>query len=196
MVFDSQKGCSLIVDVAVRENGMYVLADSRYGRLFTYDMEGNLLYILGGSGDRTGFFRNLCAVDYHGEKIVAADSNGSMTVFAPTEYGRCIEQATDYTYTGQYDLADACWNQALDMDANIYSAYVGKGNEEYRRGNYRKAMEYFKVIDDTGNYSKAKEAFREEWLESHFIWIGLGVIACLAVVLVWRIRLKRRGQNG
>ena len=197
LVFDAQKGCSTIVDVAVRPNGLYTLADNKYGRLFTYDSDGNLLYILGGSGEQRGFFNNLCAVDYNGEEIVAVDTNGSITVFAPTEYGRCIEQATEYTYNGQYDLADACWDQALEMDANIYSAYVGKGNAEYRRGNYQEAMAYFKVINDEENYSKAKEAFREHFLEQNYVWLGsvaLG-ISVLVFVYIRFIRKKREGKS-
>ena len=41
-------GPSQIVDVVYRDHGIYSLLDARRGRIFTYDHEGNLLYIFGG----------------------------------------------------------------------------------------------------------------------------------------------------
>ena len=47
-------GISTIVDVVYRDKGIYSLLDSKRGRIFTYDHEGNLLYIFGGLGVQAG----------------------------------------------------------------------------------------------------------------------------------------------
>lgn len=49
-------GASRIIDVVVREKGIYSVIDSTRGRIFTYDHEGNLLYIFGGIGSQEGTF--------------------------------------------------------------------------------------------------------------------------------------------
>ena len=40
--------------VVVRNQGIYSILDSVRGRIFTYDHEGNLLYIFGGLGSQEG----------------------------------------------------------------------------------------------------------------------------------------------
>lgn len=188
-----EEGCSLIVDVAVRENGIYTLADSRRGRLFTYDQNGNLLYIFGGSGTQIGSFSTICAVDYCGDKLIAADKNGLVTVFEPTDYGECINNAVTQEYLGDFEQADAYWNKALSYDANLYTAYVGKGKAEYHKGNYTKAMAYFRAVGETQNYSKAKRMNRQRILEKYSTPILLSVtVLGVGGFAFYVIRKKRR----
>jgi len=44
---DSYQGASELIDVKVRDGGMFSVLDRKRGRIFTYDNEGNILYIFG-----------------------------------------------------------------------------------------------------------------------------------------------------
>ena len=68
---------------AACSGGMYSVLDSKRGRVFTYDSQGNLLYIFGGRGDQKGQFNQPCALIYNGDEILVADrSRNSVQVFA------------------------------------------------------------------------------------------------------------------
>ena len=51
-------GASRIVDVVYRGYGIYSILDITRGRIFTYDDEGNLLYIFGGRGSQEGTLKS------------------------------------------------------------------------------------------------------------------------------------------
>lgn len=55
---------------AACSGGMYSVLDSKRGRVFTYDSQGNLLYIFGGRGDQKGQFNQPCALIYNGDEIL------------------------------------------------------------------------------------------------------------------------------
>lgn len=190
--FDVTDGCSTIVDVSVRGNGVYTLLDSRRGHIFTYDQSGNLLYILGGTGDQIGCFSAPSALTWWGEELVVADKKGALTVFAVTDYGRCINRAVEADYAGDYEASDEYWNRALDYDANLYAAYIGKGKAEYRRGDYLKAMTYYRAVGETDYYSKAKAKYRQEWLADNAVIVGIvGVFLLGVLIYFWFFRKKK-----
>ncbi len=192
IVFDVTDGCSTIVDVSVRGGGVYTLLDSRRGHIFTYDQSGNLLYILGGTGDQVGCFSAPSALTWWGETLVVADKSGSLTAFEVTDYGRCINRAVEADFVGDYEASDEYWNLALDYDANLYAAYIGKGKAEYRRGDYLKAMTYYKAVGETDYYSKAKAKYRQEWLADNALIVGIvGVFLLGVLIYFWFFRKKK-----
>ena len=201
--FDTQEGASIIVDVAVGESGMYTLIDGKRQRVFTYDQDGNLLYIFGGSGDRMGHFQSLSSVCYIGNRLLFADSvAGYLTLMEPTDYGESVIEAIKLVYNGDFESADQFLNRALSYNANLYMAYLGKGIATYRQGNYKQAMEYYKVIGETKNYGEAKRAYQKELLEEYmiFFWIAGAVIIVLfvvgAMVKARKKRFRKKGGNG
>jgi len=198
--FDVTEGASMVVDVAIGEAGMYTILDAKRQRAFTYDQDGNLLYVMGGSGDRIGTFRTLSSVCYLGENLLFADSAaGYLTLMKPTDYGKCVNRAAMLSYGGDFEQADQCWNQALSYNANLYMAYIGKGEIAYRQGDYQLAMEYYKVVGETKNYGEAKRAYQEQILTEYmlFFWIGGGIlIVGIATLFIIRSRKKRLQKGG
>lgn len=191
--FDVTDGSSVIVDVAVRGSGMYTMLDSRRGHIFTYDQDGSLLYILGGTGDQIGCFSAASALTWWGDTLVVADKSGFLTAFTVTDYGSCINRAVEADYAGQYEESDRYWNLALDYDANLYAAYIGKGKSEYRRENYVQAMKYYRAVGETEYYSKAKAKFRQEWLEQNALAVGVVAVILLGTLIYfWFFRKKQR----
>ena len=102
-------GPSQIVDVVYRGHGTYSLLDSRRGRIFTYDHEGNLLYIFGGIGSQAGTFLTPTAIEQLGSRLLVLDSQqGNLTVFAQTEYGSLINRAVALRFDGDETQAVTC----------------------------------------------------------------------------------------
>ncbi len=193
--FTAADGCSTIADVAVRGGGVYTLLDSRRGRLFTYDRGGALLYILGGTGDRIGCFTSPCAVAWWNGRLAAADGAGALTLFDVTDHGRVVDAAVAADEAGDYAASDKYWDMALDTDANLYTAYTGRGKAEYRKGNYKAAMALYRAVGETTYYSQAKAAFRQQWLRDHALPVGIaGVLAVGALIYVWFFRRKKSAK--
>ena len=86
-------GASRIVDIVYRGNGIYTVIDTTRGRVFTYDHEGNLLYIFGGKGSQKGTFKSPVAVEMKDDQILVLDSHrGEIMFFVATKYGSLINQ--------------------------------------------------------------------------------------------------------
>ena len=181
-------GASNFVDVTINGDGMYSLLDSKRGRIFTYDFDGQLLYIFGGDsnyGNNIGSFYSPSSIVKSGEKYIVSDiANDMLTIFEPTQYGSLINSAVSYNYNGKYEKAAEQWRQVLKLNANCEQAYVGIGISELRSKDYVSAMESFKLGSDRSYYSKAFKAYRQLWLEKNFVWIVIIIVAVLVAVCV------------
>ncbi len=182
---------SIIADVALRENGCYSLLDSRRGRVFTYDMESNLLYIFGGQGNQFGKFQSASSLVYWGEDILVSDKlTGKITVFEPTNYASIINEAIQLEYEGEYDKAYEAWGKALVYNSNLSTAYYGIGKMEYRLKQYDEAMEHLELIDETYFYSKALVMRRKGILTIAIPVCVIGVV--LIAVSIWLVKKIRK----
>lgn len=181
-MIDSKTSVSYFTDIAAREAGMYTVLDRQYGRVFTYDGLGNLLYVFGGLGDAAGLFRLPVAVDSNGADLIVLDSIGNFTVFKPTEYGRLILAALTFYDRGMYDEATEVWKQVLKLNSNYDKAYSGIGQALLRQGDYEAAMAHFQLGQDRGGFSNAFGLFRETLIQERggqFVTVLVVVILCL-----------------
>ena len=65
---------------------MYSAIDRNSGRVFTYDANGNLLYVFGGHGQLDGLFQNPVAIaEMNGRLLVLDSATNQLTLFAPTD---------------------------------------------------------------------------------------------------------------
>ncbi len=193
-------GASNFVDVTVNDCGMYSLLDSKRGRVFTYDFDGNLLYIFGGSGNNgndIGTFYTPTAMIKNGENYLVLDlSIGMITVFEPTQYGKLVNAAVSDNFNGKYSEAAEKWQQVLKLNANCEQAYVGIGISQLREGNYTDAMESFKLGSDRNYYSKAFKLYRQNWLEKNFVWIVVILVVLMALLCIGLVKMeKHRVEN-
>lgn len=187
-------GASTIEDVAVGENDIYSLMDSRHNKIFTYDGEGNLLYAFGGSGSSLGNFTQLSAIDYYGDDLVALDKEGSsLTLFTQTEYGQLIDKVITLQSERKYTETIPIWEEIKAANNNFDLAYVGIGKSLLQQGDYDQAMEYFYAADVPEQYSLAMKEARSEKLENFAILIPIVII--LVVVLLVKIFAKARAYN-
>lgn len=186
-----------IVDIAVdSESGRYTILDSRTGRFFTYDADGNMLYLCGGLGIAQGAFQTASALDINGDYVYVADTGSrTVTVLRATEYVHAINEAAEATSNGLWTESIALWEDVLSYNSNMYIANIGLGKAEMRLAmaliddqtdenglnaldHYAKAIVYFDRASEKTNYSVAFTALRTNELEKYFglIFGAIGVL--------------------
>ena len=201
-------GVPQVKDVAVdNESGRYTMLDFTMGRFFTYDSEGNLLYVGGGAGNQYGRFKSPNAIALNGTDILVSDGgNNTITVFEATEYVKLINEASYAGTHGMYDEAEELWRNVIQYNSNMYIAYIGLGKAELRRGmqkfddsrleNYENALKYFETADEKVNYSKAYQELLKDSMTKNFNWIMLGLGILIAGVVALYVRFKLRQKKG
>lgn len=183
-------GPSQINDVVYRGEGVYSLLDRKRGRIFTYDHEGNLLYIFGGLGTQEGTFMTPVAIEQWGGKLLVMDSTrAEIYIFSATEYGRLINEAVALRHSGDEALAVPLWERVLELDENNELANSGIGKAYLSAGDNEMAMKYLKLGMNREYYSVAFKRWRSEILK---VWMGpvLTAVAVLCVA-VWLFRQVR-----
>lgn len=170
-------GSSVLTAVGVSKTGNFTVSDSKRGRLFTYDSEGNLLYITGdqpggnkytGSGGLSNCIISPIAVDYlyrttvDGDEeetvIVLDNSSNSILLFETTEFGQAVNTATYLYQTGQIE------DQIVKNEKG--EEVVVKGAESYWREVIRMNTNYElaylgigKALNRRGEYKEAMKYF-------------------------------------
>lgn len=191
-------GPSRMKDITAFDNGLYFALDHIRNRVFGYDNQGNMLFAFGGVGNMNGYFQSPSAIEHMGTDLLVLDSQDcSLTVFTPTDYCNLIYKAIDEYTTGEYDTSSKTWAKVLEYNGNFDLAYIGVGRSLLRQGDYKKAMEYFKLTWDTNNYSKAFKLYRKQWVEEHIGFIFLGIVIILVVPLaVGKVKkIKQEVEN-
>jgi len=190
-------GPSLFVDIKARSSGMYSALDVTRCRIFTYDSEGNLLYVFGGIGHIEGMLLRPAAIDVLNNKILVMDQlRGDIVVYTETEYGREINLAVQARYEGREMDAVEHWQRVLHMDAHYELAYAGVGKSLLASGQNEEAMEYLKKGNEPRYYSIALRRYRTDVMKD-FSGVIFTVIVLSAVgLVVYRIlRKPKEGAN-
>ena len=186
------KGVSNIKDITSGPNGVWSIIDTKRSKVYTYDKDGNLLYIFGDKGSQLGNIAEPTAITYQGGNIVVLDNgNKSFTVFRRTEYAEILDEAIYYQNQGDYDIAVDRWEKVLARNNNFDSAYVAIGKSLYRDGKYEEAIKYYQNAYDTENYAIAFKDLRKEKMEKLFIhMIILIVVVCILLGKVFGYAAK------
>lgn len=194
----SVRGPSRFTSITVNDYGVYTVADEKTGRLFTYDDEGNLLYISAGRGNELFNLNNPVAIRYQGENILALDkSRQAVLRYEPTEIARVINKATKYHYDGNLDAASNEWNNVVSLNPNYEYAYVGIGKSLLNEERYEEAMQYFQIGYDVKYYSRAYKLSRDETIEKIFTPVITTVIVLIAAWYGYKAynKIQRRKIN-
>ncbi len=186
-------GPSQIVDVVYRDHGIYSLLDARRGRVFTYDHEGNLLYIFGGIGTQAGTFRTPAAIEQMGNRLLVLDSQqANISIFSETEYGNLINRAVSLRFDGDESQAVPLWQEVLRLDENNELANSGIGKAYLSAGDNEKALIYLRRGMNRAYYSVAFKRWRNDLLTGNISWILTGLIVLVVLLLVWSKIIKPR----
>lgn len=190
-------GPSQFTDVVYRDSGIYSCLDRKRGRIFTYDHEGNLLYIFGGMGTQEGTFSMPVAIESIGDILLVLDANrASILCFDVTEYGRLINEAVALRYSGDETAAVELWKQVLTLDENNELANTGIGKAYLTSGDYVQAMKYLELGMSRTYYSIAYKRYRNNILtENANILLTGAIVIIAAIIIVSRVRKKKGGKK-
>lgn len=198
-------GPSQFVDVVYRDRGIYSCLDRKRGRVFTYDHEGNLLYIFGGLGTQAGTFKLPVAVEQIGSDLLVLDAtDAKVTYFKETEYGRLINDAVGLRYDGDEAEAVDLWQKVLLLDENNELANTGIGKAYLTAGDYKLAMKYLKLGMARDYYSVAYRRYRNDFLTKNAnIYLTVIIVAIILVVVyknlkksgIIVVRTKKKGDE-
>lgn len=176
-------GPSKIIDVALGPAGMWSIIDEKRSKIFTYDQDGNLLYIFGDKGSQLGNIANIQSISYKGDELLILDkSNDTITIYKRTEYGDLLVEALQNTEDRKYDQAVVYWEKILQRNANFDMAYIGIGDSLYRQGKYEEAMDMYKYAYAVEDYSRAYKEIRKDWMEKYILVVPLVIIIFFVLV--------------
>ena len=190
-------GPSQFADVVYRDNGMYSCLDKKRGRIFTYDYEGNLLYIFGGLGYQEGTLQIPAAIEAIGDRIVVLDSQrNQIVIYSVTEYGDLINRAVALRYEGDETEAVALWERVLELDEDNELANTGIGKAYLSAGDYKLAMKYLKLGMNKSYYAIAYKRYRNAWLANYIGYFFTGAVVIIAgIIVLIRVRKRRKGAK-
>ena len=200
-------GGSQFVDIDVNEFGNVMVLDRTRGRIFTYDFDGNLLYVAGQlanvGGNQTNLsnaFLSPSALVYFQDKVLVVDQmNKNMMEFSYTEFGKLVNQATKEYYLGNYESAKALWEEVLVLNTNYFLAYAGIAKAELRSGDYESAMKNAKLGYDDLTYSRSYQPYRYSKLVVVFPYLIGGALVLLVYLfgrtIVKSVQKAREEEN-
>ena len=193
----SLSGPSVFVDIVAMSHGMYAALDSTRGRIYTYDSEGNLLHVTGGTGTLQGMSRRPVAIETIRDDFLVLDAHGRgrITQFTPTEYGALINTAIRARYDGDENTAVAAWRRLVEIDENFDLAWSGIGRTMLAQGDNVSAMYYLRRGMDVRYYSVAFRRNRLDVMQNILpnILTGGMILAVGVIVLKVALKLKKRG---
>lgn len=202
-LFGGKAGPSKLIDIKVREGGMYSALDSLRGRIFTYDDEGNLLYVFGGKGTQLGTFKTPVAIEFLKESLVVLDRGKSnVVVYEPTAFGLSVNKAVKLHYDGEDTEAVESWKKVLTLNSNYDIAYIGIGKSLLIEKKNKEALSYFKAGMERKYYSVAYKRYRREVMKEHFgTFLSVVMILIAALLLFkgvkkWRQRRANERETG
>ncbi|MEF2247387.1 YIP1 family protein [Paenibacillus sp. IITD108] len=185
------------VDIFVDDEGFISSLDQQKGRIFQYDMSGNLLFIEGGLGTQTGGFKTPSAIAGLNESLLIVDSaKNNLTVYKQTSYGHYVREAVKRYDDGQYAEAVELWREVLKRNGNLELAYTGIGKALYSSEQYKEAMKYYKWGYDMDGYSDAYKGYRKQALRHNALLVMLLIGLLLAAIGFTNYKRKQRAALG
>ena len=186
------RGPSIFVDVAVNpESSTYACLDRKRGRIFSYDEDGNLLYIYGNLSEQDGQFMSPTAIERFGRGLLVTDAQlNTLTRLDVTTYADQIQSALIAHGSGRYEDAAALWREVLRQNSNSELAYYGLGRTQMRTDDFAGAMTSFRLANHRRAYSDAFQLWLKDVVREYLVWIVLGVVALIAAL--WAIARYKR----
>ena len=183
------------IDIAYMQNGIFAALDRTRGRVFLYDKNGDNLMVFGNIGSTNGAFSQPTAIEAYQDRIYVYDNTlGSVTVFAPSQYGENVLRATRMYLDGNYADSIEIWNRVLEENQSFSLAYLSIGRALSGQNRNREAMEYFKRANAKADYSEVFREVRKDFL-TEWLWLIM-VILIIAAAAVTAIGIvKRKGRN-
>ena len=200
-------GSSIFTAIDINDAKIYSVVDSTRGRIFTYDDEGNLLYVSGEQGNLSNNINTPVAISYFNndneEYVLVLDQlSKSVLIYETTEFGKLVNEATRLYLNNDIEESQVTWEKVVKMNSNYELGYVGIGKSILRAANvetdktkqlakYKEAMRMFKLGHNAVYYSDAFKQYRNITLKDNFALIMTGFV----VIVVAGVALKFLTKN-
>ncbi len=190
-----------IVDLDIGDDGSINCLDAAAGRVFQYDGDANLLFIMGTTGDQVGAFPagGAVAVETKGsecEEIYVLDGvKGTVTIFEQNEFGAIVHEANALYQDGYYEEALTPWFEVLKRDGSYRSAYLGIASAYYNMGRFQESMDYAKKADSSKRYNRAFAQYRAQWMKAYFGQVLAFTVLLILLCILRKLRRKNRLQE-
>ena len=185
------------IDIDISENGCINCLDYTTGRIFQYDENCALLFIMGAKAHQEGGFETPSALESYGTRLYVADSaKNTVTIFKETDFGGIVHKANEMYNDGFYVEALGWWYEVLRRDGNYTRAYLGIACGLLRQERYREAMKYARLAASPKVYDEAFEGYRSLLTERYGGELFLGIIVLSAgVFLLKKYRRKKHPEE-
>ena len=174
------------VDLCVDSDGIINMVDNISGRIYQYDGNGNNLMVFGGTGNWSGKFLSASsiAINSKGNIFVLDSTQNLVHMMKPTEFTLLIHKALKNYEDGKYDKAVEYWRQVMDISPNYPMAHKGMGDSYLRNGEYRKAMQEYRISFYLPGYSEAFDAQLLLTVREHFAFVLFGILAIAILIML------------
>lgn len=184
-----------LTDIDIDENGFINILDYATGRVFVYDEFCSLVTIFGtksNTSDQKGSFNGPNALEAaYGNIYVVDGIKNDITVYSTTLYGSYLKQAVLLYDDGRYVDAEPYWQEVLNRNGTCSFAQLGLGKAALNKGEYKKAMDYFKDCYSQKNYDRAFKYYREQWLQDNFVLVFAVVALAIVAIFVVSLLIKK-----
>lgn len=185
------------VDITVGD-GTFIYVLEQYSKcVYVYDRDGTLVSVFGGEGTVKGRFSVPTAIEINskGEILVLDKQTGAIHHFAPTVFINDVLSARRYYDNGEYNKSAEMWKRVLETDANYVVANRGLANCCEKFENYKEAMEYYRIADDTAGYGKAFSEYRHGIFREHFFLVVVIIAVIATLLLLFCVFLKKTADK-
>ena len=200
------EGSSKFTAIDVNKDRIYSVADKTRGRIFTYDEEGNLLYVSGEKGNLDSNIKNPVALKYFNvtdpttnhtsEYVLLLDQGaGTIMVYETTQFGKLVNEATSLYLNNDIHGAKVKWEEVAKMNSNYELAYVGIGKSLLRNGQYEESMKYFELGHNAEYYSDAFKQYRNDLLKDNFGILMTGIVVIVVAGIALTVTKKIYAKN-
>ena len=195
---DSVIGASSIVDAAIGPSGTWTILDNLRQKYYTYDEQGNLMFVFGDKGTQIGNTTNAVSIAYNGEDFLVLDKDtDAITVYKRTQYGDMLIAALQNQIDRNWSESEKYWTEILQRNLNFDQSYIGIGDSLQRAGKYEKSLEYYEYAYDVDGYSESFKSIRKLWMEKYIIIVPIVLIVffvLLSLFLKYTRKFNEAGQ--
>lgn len=187
-----KKTTSLLCDVNYIGNGIFSVLGQENSRVYTYDNNGNLIFVFGSKGEQYGQVKNATALDHFndGRYIVLDSGLNQIVVYSPTDYANMILDATIAFTNTEYEKSEQIWMNVLKYTTKSDIAFDGIGRSLLRNGKYQEAMSYFKLANNRPMYSASFKYYRNDLSKKAFPYVILGIVLALVGLFIYKRKIK------
>ena len=170
-------------DVDIDSENFVHLLDEGRGKVFQYTQNGQLVAVYGGYGTQRGMFTKPIAIETIGSRVLVLDAGeGGIAEFSPTDYTLLLRAAFIDLDTSDPERAIELWGKVKTYNTNSLYPYYGLGMAYEKLGDYKTAMENFKLASSNNEYSDAFHEYRKEYASDNLIWLLLVAVAVIVAI--------------